>query len=112
MKGQIPQTHFPKDRLSQQGKTQTNLHVRAIRSRATGARQRHIHNLQINPSHVKTMALNGGWHAWATTRKLIRFFSICFTKCFLNESKIFLKRKFFYLENICETKVKLFLFFK
>jgi len=37
---QIPQRHFPKDRLSQ-GKTQTSLHVRAIRSRATGARHRH-----------------------------------------------------------------------
>jgi len=38
---QIPQRHFPNDRSSQQGKTQTSLHVRAIRSRATGARLRH-----------------------------------------------------------------------
>jgi len=38
---QIPQRHFPKDRLSQQGKTQTSLHVRAILPRATGARHRH-----------------------------------------------------------------------
>jgi len=38
---QIPQRHLPKDRLSQQGKTQTTLHVRAIRSRAAGARHRH-----------------------------------------------------------------------
>jgi len=38
---QIPQIHFPNDRLSQQGKSQTSLHVRAIRSRATGARHRH-----------------------------------------------------------------------
>jgi len=38
---QIPQRHFPKDRLSQQGKTQTSLHICAIRSRATGAKHRH-----------------------------------------------------------------------
>jgi len=38
---QIPQRHFVKDRLLQQGKTQTSLHVRAIRSRANGARHRH-----------------------------------------------------------------------
>jgi len=36
---QIPQRHFPKDRLSQQGKT--GLHVRAIRSGATRAEHRH-----------------------------------------------------------------------
>ena len=29
-------------------------------------------------------------------------------KCFQNENKTFLKRKCLYLENICETKVKLF----
>jgi len=38
---QIPQRYFSKDRLSQQGKTQTCLHVRAIQSRASGARHRH-----------------------------------------------------------------------
>jgi len=36
----ITQRHFPKDRLSQ-GTTQTSLHVRAIQSRATGARHQH-----------------------------------------------------------------------
>jgi len=79
---QIPQRHSPKDRLSQQGKTQTSLRVRAIRSRATGARHRQ-ENLQIKPSQVETLGLNGGWHAWTTTIKLMQFFSVCFTKCFL-----------------------------
>jgi len=57
----IPQRHFPMDRLSQQGKTQTSLHVRAIRSRATGARHRHRKIIcRIKPSQVETLALNGG----------------------------------------------------
>jgi len=30
-------------------------------------------NLQIKPSQVETLAINAGWHAWATTRKLMRF---------------------------------------
>jgi len=38
---QIPQRHFSKDWLSQQRKTQTSLHVRATRSRASGAKHRH-----------------------------------------------------------------------
>jgi len=38
---QIPQRHFPKDWLTQQGKTQTSLHVSTTRSQATGASHRH-----------------------------------------------------------------------
>ena len=81
---QIPQVHFPKDRLSQQGKSQTSLHVRAIRSRATGARQ------------VETLALNGGWHAWGTTSKLLRFFSIFLRNVSETKVKVFPKRKYFF----------------
>jgi len=68
--------------------------------------------LQIKPSQVETLALNGGWHAWAITTKPMRFFSICFTKCFRNK-KIFFKklfRKHLRNEGVFETKVKLFLF--
>jgi len=54
-------------------------------------------NLQIKPSQVEALALNGGWHAWATTTKLMRFFSICFTKCFRNKS-----------ESLSEIKIKIF----
>jgi len=76
-------------------------------------------------SQAETLALNGGWHAWATTTILMRLFSTDFTKCFRNESESFsetkinfIKTEMFYLENICETKrvfktkVKLFLFLK
>jgi len=90
---QISQRHFPKNRLSQQGMTQTSLHVPAIRSRATGARHRHKENLQIKPFQVVAVAFNEGWHAWATTRKAdaIRFrfgFDLLFCKM-----KVFPKRK-------------------
>jgi len=55
----------------------------------------------------------------------MRFFSVCFTKCFRNksesvsktklkfvETKIFLFRKHLRDESVFETKVKLFLFLK
>jgi len=71
---------------------------------------------------VVTVALNGGRHAWATTRKadaiFCRFaFELLFFfakwKCFLNKSvsayetriRLFSKRKCFCLENICKAKV-------
>jgi len=62
---------------------------------------------------VETLALNGGWQAWATTTKLVRFFFDLFyemfpkqrRKCFLREKKFFLKTKMFlfrkYLRNEC-----------
>ena len=96
---QILQRHFPKDWLSPQGKTQTSLHVRAIRSRPTGTRHRHR---RICKSNLLK------WKHWLSTKggtprpqNWCDFFSICFTKCFRNKS-----------ESVFETKIKLFLFLK
>ena len=81
---------------TEKGKTQTSLHVRSIRSRATGARYRHRRICKSKPSQVEILALNGGWHVWTTTTKLMRFFSICFTKCFRNKSESVSKTKIIY----------------
>jgi len=86
--------------------------VGATRSRATGARQRH--RRICNSSLLK-------WKHWPSTEggthghdhKTDAIFSVCFTKCFRNKSEsvsetkinVFLKRKCFYLQNICEMKV-------
>ena len=66
---QIPQRHFPKARLSQQGKAQTSLHVRAIRLRATEP--------DIDIGESANQALSSGNTGpqrkvarWATTMKL------------------------------------------
>ena len=55
---QIHQRHSPKDRLSQQGRTQTSLHVRAIWSRAIAAK--HRHRWICKPSLLK-------WKHWPST---------------------------------------------
>jgi len=54
-------------------------------------------NLQIKPSQVETLALNGGWNTWATTTKPMRFFSISSSKCFRNKS-----------DSVSETKINFF----
>jgi len=62
---QIPQRHFTKDWLSQQGKTQTSLHVRVIRSRTTGARHRHSRICKSNLlkwKHWPSTEAEGGTH--------------------------------------------------
>jgi len=69
-----------------------------------------VGNLQIKLSQVETLALSGGWHAWATTKKLMRFFSVFFTKCFRNksesvsETKMLLCRKHLRTESVYEMK--------
>ena len=56
------------------------------------------------------------WYAWATTTKLMRFYSICFTKCFriksesASETKMFLVRKHLRNESVFETKVNFLCF--
>jgi len=55
---QIPQKHFPKDRLSQQGKTQTSLHVRATWSRASGGKHRRRRIYKSSPLK---------WKRWPST---------------------------------------------
>jgi len=78
---QIPQRHFPKDWLSQQGKTQTSLHVSAIRSRATGARHRHR---RISKSSLLK------WKLWPSTEGSTK-----------QKWKVFPKRKYiFWNENV------------
>jgi len=82
---QIPQRHFPKDRLSHQGKTSP--HVRTLRSRATGARHRH-------KTICKSSLLK--WKHWPSTeagthgprpQNWCDVFSIGYTKCFRNKSE-------------------------
>ena len=105
---QIPQRYFPKCRSSQQGKTQNGLHVRAKWSRASEpdidvaeSANQVFSSGNIGPQ--KRVARIG------QDKKLMRFFFDLFCEVFPKRKYIFLKRKCFYLENICETKVILFL---
>jgi len=117
---QIPQRHLPKHRLPQQGKTQISLHVRAIRSRATGARHRHriiCKSSLLNWKHW--LSTKSGTH-WPRPENLMRFvfdlllvYFFMQNECFLKKSenvyetkiKLFSKRNCFCLETICEAKV-------
>ena len=89
----------------------TSLHVCAIRSPATGAR----HRRRICKSSLLK------WKHWPSTeggahgprrknrcdffRLVLRSVSEINVKVFLKRKQNFFKRKCFYLENICETKV-------
>jgi len=120
LRSQIPKRHFLKDRLSQKGKTQTSLHVRAVRSRATGARHRH--------RRICESSLLKWKHCWPSTEDGTHgsrpqnwcdfsFFAKCFrnksesvseTKINFEKMKMFLFRKHLRNESVVETKVKLF----
>jgi len=90
----IPQRHFPKDSLSQQGKSQTSLHVSATRSRDTGAR--HRHTIICKSSLLK-------WKHWPSTEggahgprpeKLMRFVFDLLLIYFFCKMKVFPKWKY------------------
>jgi len=109
---QILQRHFPKDSLSQQRKTQTSLHVRATESRATGARYRRRRICKSNLLKWKHWpSREGGTHEPRQQNRcnFLRYILLSVSetkeKVFPKRKKNFLKRKCFYLENICEMKV-------
>ena len=87
---QIPQRHFPKDRLSQQGKT--SLHDRELLEPNID-----IGELQIKPSQVENWpSTEGGTHG-LRPQNWCDFFYLFYG--------VFPKQKCFYFENICEMKV-------
>jgi len=97
---QIPQRHFPKDMLSQQRKTQTSLHVRAIRSRATGAAHRH-RRMQIKPFSNGNTGPQRRLARVGHDHKTDAIFSICFTKCLRNKIESVSNTKIIFLnENV------------
>jgi len=106
---QIPQRHFPKDRLSQ-GKTQST----RTRNTIASCWARHRHRRICKSSLLKRKhwpSTEGGTHG-ARRKNWCDFFGLFYEvfpkqkwKCFRNKNKNFLKRKCFYSENICETKV-------
>jgi len=91
---QIPQRHFPKERLSQR-KTQTSLQVRAKRTPATGARHRHRGICKSSLLKWKHWpSTEGGTHG-AQPQKLMRFFFDLFYEVFPKG-----KYRFFQNENV------------